>query len=125
MDTSALRDAVALLALLTVTLAGCGGDDGEGPDADAATLGTTVDIDFYTTDGTDEVQGPGTVTVTAVRRGATTDLTDAGFTLDPDEASATPYYVDITFQSEADGPVDLRERSGRQPDQPAHPGQPG
>lgn len=121
MDTSTPRAAVAALALLTVALAGCG-DDGDGGggggggDTDAAPLGTSVEIDFYAIDGTDNVQGPGTVTITDVREGATKDLTDAGFTLDPDEAAATPFYVDIAFQSKADAPVDLRSPSGRDQD---------
>lgn len=129
MDTSTVRSALAALALLAPVLAGCGGDDGTDgagggggggdggvPEVEAATLGTPVDIEFRATGATDTVQGTGTVTVTAVRKGAIKDLTDAGFQLDPEEAATTPYYVDVAFQNDADVEVATQGMSGRDQD---------
>ncbi|WP_182377290.1 hypothetical protein [Nocardioides sp. WS12] len=128
MDTSTARVALAALALLAPVLVGCGGDDGTDgsgggggggggvPEIEAAALGTPVDIEFLSSEAGNAVQGPGTVTITAVREGAIKDLTDAGYQLDPEEAATTPFYVDVTFQNNADAPVDLRSPSGRDQD---------
>ncbi|MFC5727962.1 MULTISPECIES: hypothetical protein [Nocardioides] len=111
------RLTLAGLALLAPALAGCGDEDGGGTDEDEpAPLGTAVEIEFYGTDGSDQAQGSGTVAITAVRQGAITDLTGAGYTLDPEEEATTPYYVDIAFQNNGDTPVDLRSPSGEDQD---------
>lgn len=102
------RSLTTLLPLLaaTLTLAACGPEED-----DAHPLGEAVATPFYSLlEGTE--QGPGTVAVTDVRVGEPGDLEAAGFELDPDQAAATPHYVDITFTSAADVPLDLRDPSG-------------
>ncbi|KRA38033.1 MULTISPECIES: hypothetical protein [unclassified Nocardioides] len=126
MDTSTARVALAALALLAPVLVGCGGDDGTDgtgggggggvPEVEAAALGTPVDIEFRSSGATDTVQGTGTVTVTAVRKGAITDLTDAGYEVKPEQAATTPYYVDVTFQNDGDVEVETQGMSGRDQD---------
>lgn len=118
MRISMPRLTLAVLALLAPAVAGCGEDkDGAGTEEDEPLpLGTAAEIDFYGTDGSDEAQGSGTVTITAVRQGAITDLTSAGYTLDPEEEATTPYYVDVAFQNDGDSPVDLRKPSGQDQD---------
>ena len=99
-----------LLALLlsVTTLGACSGD------GDHA-LGEAVEIDYY--DGaTAKAVGSGTVEVTAVRDGSTTELEDAGFSLDPDEKAATAYYVDATFENGGDATVTPRSPGAEDPD---------
>jgi len=67
-----------------------------GSDSAALPLGTTVKTRFFSLiEGAK--QGPGTVTVTDVRRGAVDDLTTAGFDLDGDQLAMTPHYVHVSF----------------------------
>lgn len=40
------------------------------------------------------------ITVLEVRQGTQDELKQAGFTLDPDEQKATPYYVDARFENQ-------------------------
>ncbi len=98
---------VATLMAAAAALTACSGEDEH-------KLGTSVEIDFY--DAQAEAAGSGTVAVTAVREGATTDLEDAGFTLDPDEKSSAAYYVDVEFVNESDGTVDLHSPGAEDPD---------
>jgi hypothetical protein len=104
--TAALT-AVALAA--GATLAACSGSD----DHD---LGASVEVDFYPSDGGTEPDGSGTVTVTDVRKGATSDLVDAGFSLDPEEEAATAYYVDVTFENTGDTAVTPHDPGGEDPE---------
>ncbi len=97
---------VATLMAVAAALTACSGEDEH-------ELGTSVEIDFY---DTAEPKGSGTVTIAAVREGATTDLEDAGFTLDPDEKSAAAYYVDVAFANTSDETVDLRQPGAEDPD---------
>ncbi len=96
---------VTLLAAAALTA--CSGEDEH-------ELGKAVEIDFY--DDQAEAAGSGTVAVTAVREGATSDLEDAGFTLDPDEKSSAAYYVDVEFVNESDAGVALRSPGAEDPE---------
>lgn len=115
MSTTTRRIALAVLALGATALAGCGDDDsggGASDTPDALALGTPSTVDFFASDTSEEVQGSGTVTITAVREGAISDLTDAGYNLDDEELATTPYYVDIAFQYDGEGTAVLRTPSG-------------
>jgi hypothetical protein len=46
------------------------------------------------------------VTVTDVRKGSQADLEAAGFKLDPDEKTSTPYYVDVRFENKGPEAID-------------------
>ncbi len=97
---------VATLLAVAAALTACSGEDEHA-------LGTSVEIDFY---DQAEASGSGTVAVTAAREGATTDLEDAGFTLDPDEKSSAAYYVDVEFVNESDATVELHSPGAEDPD---------
>lgn len=91
------------------TLAACGGPD-------EMKLGEKADVKFYPADGGTDPIGSGSVTVTDVRKGSIDELTAAGFDLDPDQETATPYYVDVTYQNTSDVEVPLTEPSGEDGD---------
>lgn len=99
---------LAALVLATVTLTGCSGEDEHA-------LGEAVEIDYYATGGT-ERSGSGTVEVTDVREGSTSELEDAGFTLDPEEKSTSAFYVDVSFENTGDSPVVPHSPGGEDPD---------
>jgi hypothetical protein len=96
------------LAAAAVVLSGCSGSDNHA-------LGDSVEIDFYADAGT-EPAGSGTIAVTDVRESSTDELVDAGFSLDPDEAAATAYYVDVTFENSSDGAVTPHSPGAEDPD---------
>jgi hypothetical protein len=111
--TSAALAGLATL-VLAMSLTGCGGAAGADDDHTTHALGETVDVPFYPLDyatGTEQT-GEGRVTVTAVRAGSSDDLVAAGFTLDPEEESATPYYVDVTYENTGATAVEPREPNG-------------
>ena len=104
------RQAAALsLALLlsAAALSGCSGEDDH-------PLGETVEVEFH--DDQSNPAGSGTVTVTAVRKGSTTELEDAGFTLDANQMSAAAYFVDAVFKSTGDGTLTPNSPGGEDPD---------
>ncbi|HYG92160.1 MAG TPA: hypothetical protein VD859_01125 [Nocardioides sp.] len=103
---AALGTSLALAA--TLFLSACGGED-------ALALGDAADVDYFEAGGTEKV-GSGSVTVTDVREGSSAELEDGGFTLDADEKSAAVYYVDVTFENEADAAVTPGRPSGEDPD---------
>lgn len=105
--TSRVITTVFAALICTTSLTGCGGEDEN-------ELGEAVEIDFY--DDQAEAAGSGTIAVTAVREGTTSDLEDAGFTLDPDEKSSAAYYVDVEFVNESDASVALRSPGAEDPD---------
>lgn len=114
-----IRRSAAVLTGLTLssTLVACTGDDDTAagsPSEDAVVLplGTATDVDFYPADGGTDPVGSGTVAVTAVREGAISDLRDAGYTLDADQASSTPYYVDVRFENTGSRAVEPRTPGG-------------
>jgi len=99
---------IAAVASLAAALGGCSGDD-------VNPLGEAVEIDYYDSGGVDAV-GSGTVEVVDVREGSTTELEEAGFSLDPDEKAAAAYYVDVTFENAGDAAVAPHDPGGEDPD---------
>jgi hypothetical protein len=95
--------AAAALAALALTLAGCGGED-EGGGGETRPLGTEVVVDHAEASGEMRSTTLG-VTALKVRKGTQQELKDAGFTLDPDEQSSTPYYVDTRFANQGSSPI--------------------
>lgn len=71
---------------------------------EAMELGTSKDVDFYDLASGDKVSS-GSVAITDVEKGDSDDLVEHGFTLDDDEAAATPYYVHTEFTNVGDQPV--------------------
>lgn len=85
------------LAAVALALAACGGGDGGGSDL---ALGEEAVVEHTQTGKPD---GPKTtlgITVVAVRKGTQAELEQAGFKLDPDEKTTTPYYVDTRFENQ-------------------------
>jgi hypothetical protein len=96
--------ALALLPALT----GCGGDGGGGGGGGGKThpLGEAVVVQHTDLNAPGKPKTSLAITVKAVRKGTQAELTAAGFTLDePDEKSATPYYVDTTFENRGPGTI--------------------
>lgn len=100
--------AAALGVITALSLTACGG-------ADTLALGEAAEVDFFDTGGTEAV-GSGTVTVTDVREGSSAELEEGGFSLDPEEKSATVYYVDVAFENKGDAPVKPHSPDGEDPD---------
>lgn len=71
-------------------------------------LGDEAEVSFYSKDESAS-QSSGTVAVTDVRKGEIGDLTEAGFVLDPEEESATPYYIDVEFTNDGHEAADLHD----------------
>jgi hypothetical protein len=101
---------VLTIASLTVTvaLAGCGGDDGGGGGGgggDTHPVGHEAVIEHADINSEGNPKTKLAITVEAVRKGTQAELEAAGFKLDGDEKSATPYYVDVSFENQ--GPSDI------------------
>ena len=99
---------IATVASLAAVLGGCSGDD-------VHALGEAIEIDYYDSGGVDAV-GSGTVEVVDVREGTTTELEEAGFSLDPHEKAAAAYYVDVAFENAGDAAVAPHAPGGEDPD---------
>ena len=98
----------AFAALLAV---GCGGDasgagDG-GDDGDLHALGDEVVVGYSEPTDTGQAGISTTlgVTVQAVRQGSQEDLTEAGFEVDTEDQSTTPYYVDVRYENQGENGV--------------------
>jgi hypothetical protein len=91
------------LALSALGLAGCGGG-GDGGDKELA-LGQEAVVE-YTTPASGDTAAVNTtlgVTVLAIRKGTQAELKQAGFEVDPENQSATPYYVDVRYANKGNG----------------------
>lgn len=93
------------LAAIALGLAACGGDDGEGA---SHPLGEEVVVEQAEAAGKKRATTLG-ITVLKVRKGSQQELKDAGFTLDPDEAARTPYYVDMRVDNQGSSPIEQRQ----------------
>jgi hypothetical protein len=82
-----------------LVIAGCGGGDDGGGGGGTHPLKETVVVDHadVTTEGNPKTKLA--VTPQAVRKGTQAELEEGGFNLDPDEKTATPYYVDVRFEN--------------------------
>jgi hypothetical protein len=86
-------------AALVLGLTACGGGDDDG--GSTLALGDEAVVVHTTAPGLpEEATTTLGVTVLAVRMGTQEQLKQAGFTLDPEEQSATPYYVDTRFENQ-------------------------
>ncbi len=96
--------AAALVALL---VAGCGGG-GSGSQA-GVPLGQEVVVDHASTaDGSAAPTTKLGVTPTAVRTGTIAELEAGGFTIEDDQRSMTPLYVDVSYANKGSETVDRR-----------------
>jgi hypothetical protein len=90
--------AAAMLALTTACSSGA-----TGPAALALGASATVQVVSAASGTTPAVDTSYTVTVLAVRKGAVSDLTSAGYTIDADQVTDTPYYVDVRWTNAGTG----------------------
>lgn len=91
---------------LVLALAACGGDgDGGGS---AHPLGEQVVVEHAEATGAKRATTLG-ITVLKVRKGSQQELKQAGFTLDPDEQTRTPYYVDTRIENQGSSPIGRRQ----------------
>ena len=85
------------LAALGLGLAACGGGGG----SSSLALGAEAVVEHTQIGGggalTKTTVG---ITVLAVREGTQQELEEGGFTLDPEEQSTTPYYVDVRYENQ-------------------------
>lgn len=107
----------AFAGLATLALAGsltaCGAAEANHEDHTTHALGDAVAVPFYPTGSAGgDPTGDGRVSVTGVRSGSSDELVAAGFELDPGEAAATPYYVDISYENTGTTVIEPREPSG-------------
>ena len=121
LPTTIRQTATTLMGLtLAGTLAACGAhgtaSDDPTPTVEELAIGDTAQVDFYPlsigASSRTEPVGAGSVTVTAVRRGAINDLSQAGYTLDADQESSTPYYIDVRFENTSSVQVEPRSPGG-------------
>jgi hypothetical protein len=96
-----VRKAILLLPVVLV-LAACGGGDDDGGDAHA--LGEEVVVGHAEASGAKRATTLG-ITVAKVRKGTQQQLKDGGFRLDPEEETASPYYVDTTIENQGSSPI--------------------
>jgi len=97
---SARRVAALALVSLTLSLAACGGGDGGGS---SHPLGEEVVVEHaQDPSGTPSSLG---ITVLAVRKGTQEQMKQGGFTLEGDELTRTPYYVDTRFENQGAAPI--------------------
>ncbi len=89
------------LALSALALTGCGGGDGD----EKLALGQQAVVEFTTPASGDTAAVNTTlgVTVLAVRKGTQAELEQAGFEVDPENRTATPYYVDVRYANQGNG----------------------
>jgi hypothetical protein len=96
------RALTLLVSLLVLGLAGCGGGGGGSTHA----LGSEAVVEHSEVgSGASAPKTTLGITVLRVRKGTQQELKDAGFSLDPDEQSATPYYVDTRFANKGANPI--------------------
>ncbi len=89
-------------AVFVVALTACGGGGGGG--GANHPLGAEAVVEHTELSGGNAKTTLG-ITVLRVRKGTQKELKDAGFTLDPDEQSATPYYVDARFTNKGSNAI--------------------
>jgi len=85
------------LAALGLGLAACGGGGGDGGSNLALGAEAVVEHTQIGEGGASTTLG---ITVLAVREGTQEELEQGGFTLDPEEQSTTPYYVDVRYENQ-------------------------
>ena len=87
-------------AVLALGLAACGGG-GKGGGSSSHALGEKVVVEHTEISG--GANAPTTtlgITVLKVRKGTQQELKDAGFEVDAEHRSATPYYVDVSYENQ-------------------------
>jgi hypothetical protein len=93
------------LALSALSLACCGGGDEGGGDGGTLPLGKEAVVEFTSPASGDTAAVNTTlgVTVLAVRKGTQAQLAQAGFEVEPEDKSSTPYYVDVRYANKGKG----------------------
>ena len=94
------RRLTPLIVILLLT--GCGGGGSGGGSSGGGkshALNETVVVDHADLNTAGNPKTSLAITPTAVRKGTQAQLEQAGFSLDPDEKTATPYYVDVKFEN--------------------------
>jgi len=89
-------------AAFVLVLAACGGGGGGGA---TQPLGSEAVVEHTEPSGGKAKTTLG-ITVLRVRKGTQQELKDAGFSLDPDEQSATPYYVDARYTNKGSNAIE-------------------
>ena len=100
---SARLTTLLTLAALGLGLAACGGGGGGGggDGGSALALGEEAVVEHTQIgDGGALTANTLGITVLAVRQGTQEELEQGGFTLDPEEQSTTPYYVDVRYENQ-------------------------
>jgi hypothetical protein len=101
-DDPFMRPPLALAALV-LCLAACGGGDDNGGGS-THPLGEEVVVEHAEATGAKRATTLG-ITVLEVREGTQAQLKAGGFRLDPEEQTATPYYVETRFANQGSGPI--------------------
>jgi hypothetical protein len=99
-----------VLVPIALTLAACGGGDGGGGSS-SHPLCEEVVVEHAEASGKKRATTLG-LTVTEVRKGTQQQLKDAGFNLDPEEESSTPYYVGFTIDNQGSSPIEQTQSVG-------------
>jgi hypothetical protein len=95
------RHIVALAcAAVALGLTGCGGGDGDGGGSTLAVGQEAVVEHTQNTGGSSAPKTTLGVTVLKITKGTQAELKEGGFTLDPEEQEATPYYVDARYENQ-------------------------
>jgi hypothetical protein len=94
---AARQIAPVAFAALALGLSACGGDDGGGSSHALGEEAVVEHTDSGKADGARTMLG---ITVVAVRQGTQAELEQAGFNLDPEEKTSTPYYVDTRVENQ-------------------------
>ena len=100
----AVLGGLVVIALVMVGVARLTGGDEDGTLA----LGETAVVEYRqaTSAGGPRPATTLAVTVTAVRHGSQDDLARGGFEVEPEDRSATPFYVDARFENRGETPLE-------------------
>ena len=96
-----------LLVPVALVLAACGGGDDDGG-GDTHALGEEVVLEQTEASGAKRATTLG-ITVAKVRKGTQQQLKDGGFRLDPEEETASPYYVDTAIENQGSSPISRQQ----------------
>ena len=91
---------------LALGLAACGGGDGDGGGGSALALGEEAVVEHQIGTGADAQKATLGITALTVTRGTQEELKQGGLNVDdPEERSATPYYVNVRYENQGSQPI--------------------